>query len=192
LSRQDTIRPSDGIFEHLTDRISFIDRVDIGVWGSRRVRRKASVSILQRFSTAGPKRLYGYSVHGICHATRNRFEHRYGVLRWPRTVPPSWLILYSNGTPLSCANIDLVLDALMRRGCITRVSRVELTFDLSEPRVEFFHRHVVAATRNVTRLASARGHTIYFGKRMPVIEEINVAAKNRKTVVPVSPANPRP
>jgi hypothetical protein len=156
---------SDGIFEYMTDRIAFIDRVDLSVWGRRRQKPKASISILEGFSIGGPGRIYAYSAHGICHATRNRFEHRYGVLRWPRTVPPSRLILYSNGTPLSYAHVEWVLDGLMRRGCRTCLSRVELTFDVSEPSVEFFSKHAVTAARKVMSLANDRGNSFYAGTR---------------------------
>lgn len=155
----------DGIFKYLTDRIAFIDRVDLSVWGRRRKKPKASISILEGFSIGGPGRIYAYSAHGICHATRNRFEHRYGVLRWPRTVPPSRLILYSNGTPLSCAHVEWVLDGLMRRGWRTCLSRVEITFDLSEPSVEFFRRHASTAARKLTWLANDRGNSFYCGTR---------------------------
>ena len=155
----------DGIFDYLTDRIAFIDRVDIGVWGERRKRPKASVAISAGFSIGGPGRIYAYSAHGFCRATRNRFEHRYGVLRWPRRVSPSRLILYSNGTPLSYAHVEWVLDALMRRGCRTCLSRLELTFDHSEPSVEFFRRHVVTAARKLTSLANDRGNSFYAGTR---------------------------
>ena len=156
---------TDGIFEYMTDRIAFVDRVDLSVWGRRRKKPKASISILEGFSIGGPGRIYAYSAHGVCHATRNRFEHRYGVLRWPQTVPPSRVILYSNGTPLSYANVECVLDALLRRGWRTRLSRVELTFDLSEPSVRFFRRHVVTPARKLTFLTNDRGDSFYAGTR---------------------------
>lgn len=165
MTRLKTSPTMDGIFEYLTDRVAFIDRVDLSVWGRRRKRPKASISISAGFSIGGPGRIYAYSAHGVCHATRNGFEHRYGVLRWPRRVPPSRLILYSNGTPLSYAHVEWVLDALMRRGYRTCLSRAELTFDLSEPSVEFFRRHVVTAARKLTWLANDRGNSFYSGTR---------------------------
>jgi len=156
---------ADGIFEHFTDNVAFIDRVDLSVWGRRRKVPKRTVSILRHFSIGGPGSLYGHSNHGICRATRNRFEQRYGVLRWPRRVPPCRFILYSNGTPLTCANVQLVLDAMMRRGCRTSLSKVELTFDLNTPSVDFFRDHVVTAARKFTYISNDRGRFFCAGTR---------------------------
>jgi hypothetical protein len=158
-------RHLDGIFAHLVDRMTFIDRVDLSVWGTRRKVPKSTVSILQHFPIAGPGRLYGHSNHGICQATRNTFEQRFGVLRWPRRVPPLRFIFYSNGTPLTCANVDLVLDAMMRRGYRTCLSRVELTFDLSKPSFDFFRARVVTAARKLTFRSNARGRFFSAGTR---------------------------
>ena len=156
---------SDGIFGYLIDRMPFIERVDLSVWGRRRKVPKRTVSILQHFSIGGPGRLYGHSNHGICRATRNKFEQRFGVLQWPGRVPPLRFIFYSNGTPLTCANVQMVLDAMMRRGCRTCLSKVELTFDLTKPSVNFFRDHTVTAARKLTYIANERGRFFCSGTR---------------------------
>jgi hypothetical protein len=93
----------------------------------------------------------------------NGFQERYGVVRWRKRVPPIRVILYSNESPLSYAQVQLVLDALVRRGYRAKVSKVELTFDVSGSTVLFFQRHFLTTARKIQLRRNERGETLYVG-----------------------------
>ncbi len=151
-----------GIFSHMTDRAAFIDRVELSVYGLRRLRSTTSVSLIRDFPIGGPERLYARAVDGVCAVTRNPFQQRYGVMRWPRRVPPVRLIFRSERTPLSCAEVSLVLGSLMRQGFHASLSKAELTFDLTEASVDFFARHILTTARRFRRLRDEHGWETYY------------------------------
>jgi len=79
-------------------------------------------------------------------------------------VPPYRLVLYSDQTPLSCAQVVLVLTSLMRLGFRVQVSRLELTFDLTGTSVEFFIRNALTTARQRRILRDECGRrTLYLG-----------------------------
>ncbi len=155
---------SDGVFQYLIDRAAFLDRVELSIWGTRRRRAIKHVSLMPTFAIGGPKSFYARAANGFCRATGNTFQLRYGVMRWFRRVPPYRLILYSNATPLSYAQVELIVKALVRGGFRAQVSKIELTFDLSETSVGFFIRHAQTRARRTRRLRDEFGRrTFYVG-----------------------------
>ncbi len=158
------IRNHSGIFEHLQNRATFIDRLELGVWGKRRARPSGTTRIVRTLAIGGPDRIYSRAAHGQCHATGNPFQFRYGVRRWFGRVPPYRLVLYSDQTPLTFAQVVLVMTSLMCLGFRVQVSRLEVTFDLTGTSVEFFMRHALtrARRRRILRDQSGR-RTLYLG-----------------------------
>lgn len=153
-----------GVFRHLVDRAAFIDRVDLSLRGKRRRRPLGSVSIDRRFAIGSEKSVYGRATDGTCVPTENPFQLKYGVLRWPRRVPPMRLTLRSQQTPLSGAQAELVSNAFLCRGFKSQVSRVEMTFDLTGTSVNFFRRNLQSTARRFRTVTDARGwKTFYVG-----------------------------
>jgi hypothetical protein len=153
---------SGGIFSHLIDEAAFVDRVDLSLWGKRRRRPEGMVSILRGFPIGGPESLYARAVEGVCPVTGNPFQLKYGVRRWPRRVPPVRLILRSQRTPLSGAQVELVSSALMCRGFRSRVSKVEMTTDLTGTSVDFLKMRLQTTARRFRTLRDAKGRKTYY------------------------------
>lgn len=120
----------EGIFEHLANKAAFFDKIVINVWGARRKRLPASLLITGNFPIGGPGRFYARAAHGEHCLSGNRFEHKYGRLRNYGNVSPFVVTVWAKGSPVTCADALLVLDALFRKGYRAVPSRVELTFDL--------------------------------------------------------------
>jgi hypothetical protein len=151
-----------GVFSYLTDQATFIDRVDLSLWGKRRRRVAGRVSIVRRFPIGGPESLYARAVDGVCPVTGNPFQMKYGVRRWPKRVPPVRLILRSQRTPLSGAQVELVSGALMCRGFRSRVSKVEMTTDLTGTSVDFLKMRLQTTARRFRTLRDAKGRKTYY------------------------------
>jgi hypothetical protein len=153
---------TEGVFGYLTDQAAFIDRVDLSLRGKRRRRPKGMVSVVRRFPIGGRESLYARAVEGLCPATGNPFQLKYGVRRWPGRVPPVRLILRSQLTPLSGAQAELVSSSLMCRGFRSQVSKVELTMDLTGTSVDFFEARLQTSARRFRTLRDIEGRKTYY------------------------------
>ena len=153
---------SGGVFSYLTDQAAFIDRVDLSLWGKRRRKALGDVSVAPSFPIGGEKSVYGRAVDGICRATENPFQLKFGVMRWPGRVPPLRLMLRSQRTPLSGAQVELVSRSLLVRGFRSLVSRVEMTMDLTDTSVDSFKRVLFSTARRYRTLKDMEGRKTYY------------------------------
>ncbi len=155
-----------GVFPHTTGKAAFVDRIEMNIWGIRRSQPKRSVSLTRTFSIASAKSVYSQATYGLCSTTGNRFQLRYGVMRWRNTASPFRLICYSDGIPTSYAEVMLVVLALFREGARVMVSRMELTFDLLGTSVDFLKRRVTGPARRVRVLKDeSEWRTLYVGSQ---------------------------
>jgi hypothetical protein len=153
-----------GIFLYLVDHAAFIDRIEFGLWGTRRSRVAPEIQITRNIPIGGIGRSYARSMHGICGLSGNPFEFRYGNLtHWP-SVPQFRLILRAETLPITGAQIASVAGGLLRGGFHAEASRVELTFDVSRFPFSYFRHHVLARAHHISDMRDDRGNeTFYVG-----------------------------
>jgi hypothetical protein len=114
---------------------------------------------------AGPRSIYSHAMHGSCSATGNRFQLKFARMLSFGRVPPYYLILYSDRTPLSFAQLIVILNSLFCLGYRVTVSRLELTFDLGDTSVEFLRKHVLTRAEQVRSWCNRQGRrTFYVGR----------------------------
>jgi hypothetical protein len=156
----------DGIFEHLVDKAAFVDTLGLSVRGKRRKRMSNLLRILRTLAIGGKKRIFSTASHGLCTATGNKFQLKYGLLRRFPNAPDFKLILYANETPITLAHVVLILNCLFRAGFRVTVSRLELTFDLTGSSVEFFRQRLMTRAKRVWARRDGQGRmTLYAGRR---------------------------
>lgn len=152
------------VFEHLVDRAAFLDRLEIGLWG---VQRQNVLPVLETEPSkpiGGKKRAYGRAIHGLCRATENPFEFRYGRLNNYPQIAPFRLVLHSGRTPLTGTHVSLVAGALLRGGYSSQLSLLELTFDVTGHTVGYFRQHLFTRARRIRQLRDPHGReTLYVG-----------------------------
>jgi hypothetical protein len=157
--------PDRGVFRYLVDRAAFIDRVELNVWGTRKLQPPTSVSTGKPFRIARPKSIYGWAVNGVCGEMANPFQLRFGVLRHFKTVPPFRLVMHSQKMPVSWAQVERVLRSLLRSGFRAEVSRAEFTFDLSQVGVDYFVAHFQSPARTARVMRDQQQRTtLYVGR----------------------------
>lgn len=159
-----------GVFHHTTDQAAFIDRVDLSVWGKRRAEIKPIVSTEPPFAVGGPKRIFSRALRGSCLVTGNPFQLVYGPMRWVNRVPSAQLLLRSEQRPISFAEAECTVDALIRKGYKCQVSKVEMTFDLSDASVPYIRQHLQTKARHYRQLKDSQGRRTWYagGPRSPL------------------------
>ncbi len=152
------------VFHHLVDKAAFIDKMEIGLWG---VQRQSVLPVLETEPSkpiGGKKRAYGRAIHGMCRATGNPFEFRYGRLNNYPQIAPFRLVLNSGRTPLTGMHVSLVAGALLRNGYSSQPSLLELTFDVTGYTVGYFRQHLFTRARRIRQLRDPNGReTLYAG-----------------------------
>jgi hypothetical protein len=156
----------DGVFPHLVNKVAFLDKVELSLWGVRRRRILPTVIVKPSIAIAGPNRPYGRSLHGTCRPTGNPFELRYGRIQpWPK-LPPLRLIGRSNSVPLTGSQIALIAQSLVRQGFSAQIRLVELTFDTQEIPIRQLRFDLFTRSRSFHELRDSRGReTFYVGSR---------------------------
>ena len=121
-------------FSYLVSYAAFADTVEISVHGNRRRKALRCVRLGPDSPIGSSRSNYARSRRGICCATGNPFEHRYGRFgRNKNRVPPHRLILRSETSPLTASCVRRVLGALFKAGYRAVVSKCEVTFDTRIP-----------------------------------------------------------
>ena len=152
-----------GVFPRHIDRQAFVDKLTAGVDGNLRRRIDPEFEITANPAIGGPGRPYARSKHGIYTATGNPFEVRYGAKRLYRHLTDAKVIVRSEGTPMSYAEVMEILARLFRKGHRNILRAVEFTFDTSIP-FGFFETHVLTRAQSVRTLTDGRNRqTLYAG-----------------------------
>jgi hypothetical protein len=159
-------RVSNGVFPYLVNTTAFLDKVEFGLWGTRRARILSDISVQRSIAIAGTNRPYARSLHGVCQPTDNPFELRYGRLQpWPN-LPPMRLIGRSDALPLTGSQMALIANAFLRQGYRAEVFLVEATFDVKNISIPYFRSHLMTRSRTFHELRDHRGReTLYIGSR---------------------------
>jgi hypothetical protein len=169
-----------GVFPHLVNKAAFVDRLTLGVDGGIQRRIDPGFEITANPAIGGPGRPYARSKHGIYKATGNPVELRYGANPVYRHLTDAKVIVRSEGTPMSCAEVMEILKRLFRKGHRNILRDIEFTFDVSIP-FQFFETHILTRARSVRTLTDDRNRqTLYAGA--PGAEwMLRVYEKTRKT-----------
>jgi hypothetical protein len=154
----------EGVFQHLADQASFIDKVVLSLWGDRRARPSECVQLGSTRPIGGKERQYARSLAGICVATGNAIELRYGRLVPYDRVPPLRLALRSVAMPLTGAQVEMVSRSLIRQGFRGHVAILELTSDITRTSVSDLRQQLFTRARYVRELHDEYGRrTLYVG-----------------------------
>lgn len=153
-----------GVFPYLANTASFVDRIDISLYGERRRRIAPPIQILRNpaIGGRGEGRFYARCIHCLCGLGGNPVELRYGRTRPFPSVPPLRLILRAHETPLSAAQVVTVRDLLVRRGFRSHISSLELTSDLRGVKLCEVCRRLIIGRRSIRKFKDEAGHeTVY-------------------------------
>jgi hypothetical protein len=154
-----------GVFDDLVDKRVFIDRGIFGASSSelpifRSLTKVNNIPILSSGS------LYGRMATGIWKLTGNPVCIQYALVsKFPR-VPPVKIVLDSEATPLTGAQVELLCDDILP-GCERlEVSSAELTADLTAISVGDLRRQAIHRARCTKLLGMPEtGTTYYIGSR---------------------------
>ena len=159
-------KQSSGVFSHLINEAAFFDKVTLNVWGQRRRRSPVGIRHEANFAIGGPSRFYARCIRARHVASGNNFQVRYGVMRPYKNLSPYVVTVWAGGTPVSCADVLLVLDTYMRTGYRVTVSAVEMTFDSSGIPLWRFTRDLITRAKLIKQEFSREGAaTVYVGGR---------------------------
>jgi hypothetical protein len=155
---------SGGVFLHLADKAAFIDRVDFSIWGKWRRHPKPPIQVLRNIPIGGEGRMYARSIHAFCASGGNPVELKYGRIRPFPSIPPLRLILRSERTPLTAAQVIIAQDSFVRRGFRSYLSSIELTSDIHGERLLNIRHRLPASNRSIRLFKDESGReTLYFG-----------------------------
>ena len=169
-----------GVFPHLVNKAAFVDRLTLGVDGDLQRRIDPEFEITANPAIGGPGRPYVRSKHGIFKATGNPFELRYGANPVYRHLTDAKVIVRSEGTPMSCAEVMEILKRLFRKGHRNILRDIEFTFDVSIP-FRFFETHILTRARSVRTLTDDRNRQTLYAGAPGARWMLRVYEKTRKT-----------
>jgi hypothetical protein len=153
-----------GVFESLVNRASFVDKIVMSIWGSKRHRPLEGVQAGASRPIGGGKRLYARSIPVTLNSSGNEGEFKYGRFQPWKQAPPFRLVLRSVHTPLDQAQVDAAANSLMCKGYRINVAQIEMTFDTYNTSVKSFHQHLFTTARRVSILRDRDGNqTLYVG-----------------------------
>jgi hypothetical protein len=153
----------DGVFPHLVGTTAFVDRVDISIWGHRRLRPKRPIQVIQNLAIGGRGRLFARSLHTECIFGSNPVELRYGRTR--NYIPPLRMTLRSEHTPLTLAQVATAQDCLARRGYHSNLTSLEVTADIYSRGPQEILNHLLPGRRSLREWTDERGRqSLYLGR----------------------------
>lgn len=152
-----------GVFEYLIGNRAFIDRVDLSLTAPVSLENLVHFEILGRKSCLGPKSFYAQHVWGRSSLSGNPFHLWYGkASRFPH-VPLARLTMHSECSPLTAAEILLLVTELTGDIRAVRVTCLELTFDLHHDQAALA-KAIFSIAQKRKELTDHRGwHTNYVG-----------------------------
>ena len=153
-----------GIFPEASDIRCFVDVTLISVFGNIRSKMGPAAANLRSFAIWSLEGLYARAISAIHSHTGNPLQLRYGPTRWFRRVPSARLQLRSEERPLTMAECESVLDAVMEPGYRILVSFVELTWDIHDIDIDDAFRYAFTTARRFRELKDEYGwKTKYLG-----------------------------
>jgi hypothetical protein len=153
--------PNAGVFPYLTNTASFIDRTVVGV-------NTEEQPVIEQFPNAdnspGLSRNSFYSryLRDVWGKNGNRFQLAYGKASKFAAVPDAILTMFSDETPLTGSQVDLLLAELFPGPKRTRVSLVEWTNDLDNITVAELIRTTLHKARRTRFIEDLRGRQTYY------------------------------
>jgi hypothetical protein len=152
-----------GVFPHLINKAAFLDKLTAGVDGELRRRIDPSFTEVRNPAIGGPGRPYARSLHYIYEPTGNPFELKYGANRMYPELFDTKLILRSERSAISHAEVWEIHNRLFRKGHRISLRAIEFTFDISIP-FSFFEIHILMRARSVRTVTDCRNRqTLYAG-----------------------------
>jgi hypothetical protein len=164
VSRQEAESESvSGVFPDLVNKAAFVDKLTVGVDGELRRRIDPSFTKVVNRAIGGPGRPYARSLQYISKPTGNPFELKYGANRMYPGLFDTKLIIRSEKTAISHAEVSDILNRLFRKGHRISLRSIEFTFDVSIP-FPFFEIHILTRARSVRTVSDDRNRqTLYAG-----------------------------
>src|ERR1035441_6066648 len=152
-----------GVFESLVGNRAFIDRIDLSLTKRVSPKNLAYFRITGRKACLGPKSFYARHVWGRSSLSGNPIHLWYGrASRYPN-VPLARLTMHSERTPLTAAEILLVVTELTGDVRAARVTCLELMFDLHHDQAALA-KAIFSIAQKRKELTDDRGwHTNYVG-----------------------------
>ena len=154
----------DGIFKRLIGRRAFVDRIGISLHKRVVIGKARHIRIERNTTCLGENSFYARYATGVCRTTGNPFRLLYGKASpFPR-VPLAQLTLHSERTPITAAEVFLLVRDLTGGISSCRVNYAELTFDLREVSQQKLSQQIASIAKRRTSLVDERGwRTLYFG-----------------------------
>jgi hypothetical protein len=157
--------PNAGVFPHLINTTSFIDRIVVGV-------KTEEQPVAGNFASAdnspglSKNSFHSRYLSGVWEVNDNRFRLGYGKVSRFSAVPDAILTMYSDAMPLTGAQVDLFLARAFRGRKRKQVSQVECTNDLEGVTVSQIMRQAIHKARKTKFIEDSRGRkTFYIGGR---------------------------
>jgi hypothetical protein len=169
-----------GVFPHLVNRAAFVDKLTLGVDGELRRRIDPSFTEVRNPAIGGPGRPYARSLDYIYGPTGNPFELKYGANRMYPGLFDMKLILRSEKTAISPAEVGDLHNRLFRKGHRISLRGIEFTFDVSIP-FSFFEIHILTRARSVRTVGDDRNRQTLYAGAPGAPWMLRVYQKTRKT-----------
>jgi hypothetical protein len=152
-----------GVFEYLIGKRAFIDRIDLSLKKRVSLEKLAYFRVTGRKACLGPKSRYSQHVWGHSSLSGNPIHLWYGKASPFPNVPLARLTMHSERTPLTAAEILLVVTELTGDVRAVRVTCLELTFDLHHDQAALA-KAIFSIAQKRKELTDDRGwHTNYVG-----------------------------
>jgi hypothetical protein len=143
---------------------AFIDKAIFSLWGKKREVPSSEIRIIQNSPIGGDKSFYARRLQAVLVPTGNPVELRYGRIQPFRRLPPARLLLHSETTPMTGAQVVLAAQSLMQQPFRGHVSLLELTFDVTGFSISTLSRHLFTRARSERHIGDDLGRrTIYIG-----------------------------
>jgi hypothetical protein len=152
-----------GVFRYLVNHAAFVDKVVLNVWGVRRKRPSSRIKGSDNLAIGGPGRFYARCLPRHHRLSGNDLQVRYGLLKPFANLSPYTVTAWSVKSPLTCADVFLVLDGLFRRGYKAVISSAEMTFDTEGIPMSRFRRELCSRARVRTYQDQSGKVTVYVG-----------------------------
>jgi hypothetical protein len=152
-----------GVFGHLLNSAAFVDKITINLWGTIRKRPSSRIKGSKNLAIGGKGRFYGRCMPRHHKLSGNDLQVKYGRLKRFANLSPYVVTLWSVKSPLTCADVFLVLDGLFRWGYKAVISSVELSFDTEGISMWRFRRELCSRARVRTYQYQSGKVTVYVG-----------------------------
>ena len=159
-----------GLFRHLVDEGSFVDRAVFSIWCDGRPIEDQIVDA-KNFPILSGDSFYARCISGRWALTGNPIKVKYGKATRLPAVPPCQLIVRSEQVPLTGSQSHLLIQDLLPDASRVEASELEFSRDLQDLSVDYFRRHIVHRARKRKTVVDAAGRqTFYIGSRQSPLQ----------------------